>query len=221
MQEPDLSFPVTVSMITPQKKNPNRFSLFSENGFLCGVSSDTLLKFHIHNGSVLTRDIFRRIAAEEELQKIKAYLLNLLSRRNHSTGELKQKALVKGLNMNLTDQVIGELCEKGYADDRHFAEIFAREKLRLNQWGPVKIKSELFKKNVKSVYIEDALNTLLESLDQKQICIDLILKKEKSFMRIKDTFKRKQKIISYLRQKGFTSESIRSATIDLSDKLDV
>ncbi|HMB97519.1 MAG TPA: RecX family transcriptional regulator [Balneolaceae bacterium] len=223
-EKPDnarLSLPVKISGITPQKKNKNRYSLFSEEQFICGVSADTLLKFNIQSGKELTPRLYTKIVHEEELQKIKSYLLNLLSRRDHSAGELKLKAAKKGFDRSLTGQIIDELQESNYVNDQKFADVYAREKSRLNKWGPQKIKSELYKKEIKSCYIEDAIKKLNESLDQRQICVDLVSKRKKTFLREKDLYKRKQKIFAYLNRKGFSTQTIISATKDLSRILDV
>lgn len=223
-EKPDnapLSQPVKISGITPQKKNKNRYSLFSEEQFICGVSADTLLKFNIESGKELTPKLYTKIVREEENQKIKSYLLNLLSRRDHSAGELKMKAGKKGFDRSLTEQIIDDLQDSNYVNDQKFADVYAREKSRLNKWGPQKIKSELYKKEIKSNYIEDAIKKLNESLDQRQICVDLVSKRKKSFLREKDLYKRKHKIFAYLSRKGFSTQTIISATKDLSRILDV
>lgn len=216
-----LSLPVKISGITPQKKNINRYSLFSEQQFICGVSADTLLKFNIETGTILSQNLYERILQEEESQKIKSYLLNLLSRRDHSVGELMLKAGKKGFNRSSIEQIINDLKDSNYLNDQKFAEMYALEKARLNKWGPQKIKSELYKKGIKSAYIESALKKLNESLDQRQICVDLVSKRKKSFLREKDSFKRKQKIFAYLSRKGYSTQTIISATKDLDRILDV
>lgn len=216
-----LSLPVKISGITPQKKNKNRYSLFSEQQFICGISADTLLKFNIQTGTVLSGTLYDQIVHEEEIQKIKSYLLNLLSRRDHSAGELMLKAGKKGFDKSLTEQIIDDLKNSNYLNDQKFAEMYAWEKSRLNKWGPHKIKSELYKKEIKTAYIESAIKKLNESLDQRQICVDLISKRKNSFLREKDLFKRKQKIFAYLSRKGFSTHTIKSATKDLDRILDV
>jgi len=215
------SLPVTISIITPQKKKRNRYSLFDEKDFICSVSAETLLKFNIHIGTVLTKKFYNSIVKEEEIQKVKSYLLNLLSRRDHSEGELKLKSDKKGFDRILTEQIIDEFKAAKYVDDQKFADKYAREKFRLNKWGPHKIKSELFKKKIKAAYITNTLNKLNDSLDQKQICVDLVSKKRKFFLRESDVYKRKQKIFTYLRQKGFSMQTIKSAMKELDKIVDV
>lgn len=224
-QEPenpgDVQLPVTITGIKPQKKQIDRFSLFHKNQFIIGVSSGTLLKLGLEKGVEITPFLFNKIQAEEQKQKIKNYFLRLLGRRNHTARELKTKAAQKGYDTTLADSILNQLEQKGYLNDEEFARNYTSDKIRLKNWGPVKIRAYLRKKGIENRIINDVLSKEADSLELKKICVDLIEKRKRHFQRETDNFKRTQKIAAYLQRKGFTYDTINRAMPDIIDKLNV
>ena len=213
--------PVTVDRISVQKKNSNRFSLYGKTGFICGVSTDTLLKLQLAKGTVIDASLFEQIRMVEDREKIRNYLFDLLSRRSHAGGELFDKAVKKGFDTGIINELIDELKEKNYINDPDFACRFAVDKLRLNQWGPLKISAELLKKSIDKQVAETAIQKAVEEVNPEQICVRLIQKKKRKFLSEKDTFRRKQKIFAYFMRKGFKLETIKTALKSVSFIQDV
>lgn len=203
--------PLTVTSITPQKKSPDRFSLFHEKLFLIGVSAQTLLNYSIQKGVELTPSLFRQLHKSEEYSKVKESFYRYLGRRDHTGFELRRKVQKKKFSSQVVDEVLKEFESKGLLNDRVFAEKFAADKFTLNQWGPVKIKSALIKKGVRKEIAKEAIENELNNLEQDQICVDLARKRKRHFLREEDPFKRKQKIYAYLAGKGYTGTVIKKA----------
>ncbi len=175
--------PLAITDISVQKKNKERFSLYHNNRFLIGVSSQTLMEYSLQKGVVLTPSLYQKLKQAEELSAIKESCFRYLSRRDHASFELKNKLIKKGYCEQGISGVLNELVEKGYLDDEQFAIKFAREKAELNRWGPRKIKSALFKKGLSKNIVEKATKTIAEDLQQDQICVDLVLKRKRHFLR--------------------------------------
>lgn len=203
--------PLTITGISAQKKNNERFSLFHEGQFLTGVSAKTLTDFSIHKGVELTPLLFEEITRSEDLNAVKECCLRYLSRRDHASSELKLKLQKKGFDEPAINSVIEELSGKGYLNDEQFAVSFANEKAELNKWGPKKITAALYKKGIKKQVIERAVKKATENLQQEQICVDLALKKKHHFLREADPYKRKQKIYNYLAGRGFSNSEIKKS----------
>ncbi len=222
-EKPDISdkLPLKITSISPQKKRKDRFSLFHENTFLVGVSSQTLIDLSLKKGVELTPFLFERILDAEEYQNIKDTFYDYLSRRDHGSFELKQKALKKGYPSEIIDDVLDEFDRKGLLDDESFAIKFASDKAEFKQWGPVKIKSALRKKGVSKSIAEKAVRSITNDLDQVQICVDLLTKRKRHFLRETDTLKRKQKMYRYLAGKGFTGSVITKAIDTIKNDFDV
>ncbi|MDZ7682403.1 MAG: regulatory protein RecX [Fodinibius sp.] len=56
------------------------------------------------------------------------------------------------------NNVLDELEKKGYLNETSFAEKFAADKHRLNNWGPTKIKAHLYKKGISKSLAERSIN---------------------------------------------------------------
>lgn len=221
--KPDISekLPLKITSISPQKKRKDRFSLFHEDTFLVGVSSQTLIDHSLKKGVELTPFLFDQITQSEEYQKIKDTFYDYLSRRDHGSFELKQKGLKKGYPKEIIDDVIDELDQKGLLNDESFAKKFASDKADFKQWGPIKIKSALRKKGISKNIAEKAVQSITNDLDQQQICVDLLIKRKRHFLRESDPFKRKQKMYRYLAGKGFTGSFIKKAIDRIKNDFDV
>lgn len=211
--------PLAITNISPQKKTSDRFSLFHDNLFLIGVSSQTLLDYSIQKGTELTRDLYHRLSSSEEYQSVKDRCYKLLSGRDHGAEELKRKLVKKGFSPSMCEQVVAEFREKDLLNDRTYATKFAQDKYHLKQWGPKKIKSALFKKGVPKTVISNVIEKLKSEMEPVDTCIELALKRRRHFLREPDLFKRKQKIFRYLAGKGYSSEKIKKALPNIEKQL--
>lgn len=204
-QIPDLPRPITD--ISVQKKNKTRYSLYSEKKFLVGVSEHTLSSLNLRKGSLLTLDLYNLIQKAEEYQGAKDYCLRLLGRRDHSSKELIDKGLQKGLDKKTLEEVTRELEEKGYIDNLEFARRYTREKYHVNNWGEHKIQTHLFKKGIPRSQIYTVLEEILSDEASYQAMEKLIKKRSAHFKRA-EANTRKEKIHRYLAGRGFPSRII-------------
>lgn len=199
-----------ITKIETQKNNPDRLSLFTEEGFLTGITKNDLLKFQLYSGSVIDENQLRQIKQQDALQSLLENAYRLLSRRVHSCFELKQKLLKKNANLATIDQVLDLLQEKGYLDDRNFSEIFLAEELRLKKSGPMLIRHKLLARGVAKPVIDEILAQYTES-DQYENCRILAEKKNRALQKFESTDQR-TKLGTYLRQKGHQWEIIKEVT---------
>lgn len=211
--------PLTVTRITVQKKNSDRYSLFHDDLFLIGINRKTLEEYSIQEGITLTFSLFQKLCEAEDLQSIREACFRYLSRRDHSAFELEQKVGKKGFPQHNIIRVIEDLTEKGYIDDEEFTQKFVSEKIELNRWGPRKIQSALFKKGINRKIIEKVLHKKTDDLQLQQICVDLVMKRKQYFLKEKDSFKRKQKIFRYLAGRGFSTSVTNSAYPQIKAKM--
>lgn len=212
--------PLVITSISPQKKNGDRFSLFNDKTFLIGVSSQTMLDFSIQKGTTLTRDLFHKLSRTEEYQAVKDRCYKLLAGRDHGAEELRRKLVKKGFSAEMSEQVVDEFHQKDLLNDHTYARKFSQDKHNLKLWGPKKIKSALYNKGVPKNVIESVLQDLSEEIDQKEVCLELALKRRKHFLRETDEYKRKQKIFRYLTGKGYSSDAIKRTIPTIIEQLD-
>ena len=200
--------PLSITTIQVQKKNKERFSLFHEDRFLLGVSSQTLVKCSLKKGTLLTAGVIEHILAVEQYHKAKDYCLGLLSRRDHSVKELILKGIKKGFFKETLERITQELLQQRYLDDHRFALNFMHDAIEFKKWSLTKIKVELQKKGVNKAIINELLSDLDDSIWKEQI-VGLVQKNKAKFRRA-DLSKRKKKIYDYLARKGYNSTLIWS-----------
>lgn len=217
----ELKLPIQITEIRIQKKNQNRFSLFHEKNFLIGVSSKTLADFSLQKGVILTPSLFNQLELAENYNAAKEAAFRYLGRRDHASFEIRQKLKKKGFNDDVINSLLEELSEKDFLNDESFSIKFITDKSELNRWGRKKIESELYKKGIQRKTIQKTLNSFFDNLSQDQICLDLVIKRKRHFLREVDPYKRKMKIYNYLAGRGFTSSDIKKAMPKIAVELDV
>jgi regulatory protein len=197
---------VVIKDIQVQKKKRDRFSVFSEHGFLFGLSTDTFIKHPLSSGQTLHRSDVLRILETEHRITVQASLLQFISRRAHARKELVQKARKKGYNEDIINSILDDFEQKGWINDLDFANSFARDKAQFKSWGPQKIQQHLVQKGIKRHVADEAVASAIPQEDALNTCLKLLLKKKWYFDKTEDKIKRKQKMMAYLMQRGFTSQ---------------
>jgi regulatory protein len=220
VDEADHHLPGIITAITPQKKNRERYSVFVDDTFLIGVADTTLLKNDLRKGAEITPSLFRKLQRDEGRQRVKSYLLKLLSRRDHARRELFNKARRKDFAPEIIDGVLDELEERNFINAADFAEKYARDKKHLNDWGPAKIKVHLLQKGISKKISEQAVAEVFEETDLKKQFIKLIEKRRYKFLREGNTLKRKKKVLDYLQCKGYYAGDIYRYLEFLMEKLE-
>lgn len=215
--EPNQQLPATITSIAVQKKNKQRYSLYVDEGFLVGVSEETLIDLELAKGMTITTALFQKIQRKEGRYAVKSYLMKLLARRDHARLELLRKAQNKDYPREVIENVLDELVEKGYLNEQSFAEKFTADKFNLNHWGPIKIRSHLYKKGVSKSVVQNTVEAFFEGRELGETYLNLVLKRKRRFLKEEDKFKRKKKIFDYLNRKGFHPDSIFSHMDELME----
>jgi regulatory protein len=199
--------PAIISEIQVQKKNATRYSLFADNQFLVGVSAATLTKLDLKKGVEITPFLFDQIIDLEKECVARDYFFRILSRRDHSRKELKDKAFKKGYSGNFIDLLLDEFEQKEYINDHKFALKYTADKFEFNNWGPYKIRTQLFKKGISKPVAEECIQAVFGDAAIKESMMDLVQKKKKRYQR-EPIEKRRKKIFDFLMRKGYNSEDI-------------
>ena len=199
--------PARISKIVVQKKNKSRFSLYDKDRFIVGVSDHTIAHFKLKVGTQIDPGLYQKLIESEGEWKVKEYLLSLLSRRDHSSFELKLRGLKKGYDKTHLETCISNLEEKGYINNSAFAKKYAHDKFEFNKWGPEKIKVELLKKRVDIDSINYALKSIKKETKISAALLQLVLKKRTRILR-EPPEKRKKKLFDFLIRKGYDYSDI-------------
>ena len=136
--------------------------------------------------------------------------LELLSRREHSVYELKQKLKIKinDLQIDELDEVIEKLKNQNLLSDQRFALAVIKQKSSQG-YGPKFIELYLKNKFVSSNYYD----IYEQNINWIEICVNQIAKKIRSSS---VSLEEKEKISRFLSNRGFNFEIIKSAFNELT-----
>jgi len=133
---------------------------------------------------------------------------NLLARKAHSRGELREKLLRFG-DMQSVEAALDRLQELNLLNDGEYAYNFASRRATQEGWGPLRVRQALLRRRVAPQLVDSALERV------KAECGDTALREyiEKHCEKTGWPQDRKgiQRLIGHLRRRGFHEESIISA----------
>ncbi len=129
--------------------------------------------------------------------------LHLLTGREHSRLELKNKLLAKNFPTEIVEQVVTYCTEQDWVNDTRYAAMFCRVKARKGL-GPIRINGELRQKGIPEADIQLAMEQ--SEQDWFELAKTVYLKKfgESPVSDFKDRVKKQR----YLQYRGFDSEQI-------------
>lgn len=107
-----------ISRISETKRG--RFALFCEEEFLFSVDDETLVKYHLKEGSSLSSEELASVRAASETRKAKNKALAYLSLRDYASQELYQKLCLK-FDPHSAAAAIAEMQRLELLDDGAFA----------------------------------------------------------------------------------------------------
>jgi regulatory protein len=130
--------------------------------------------------------------------------LALLGRREHARRELADKLSGLGAAAEDIESLLNEFAERGWQDDRRFAEAFVREEIRKGH-GPMTIRHELKQRG-----IDDELTR--EVLDREDWFAQAAETRRRKFGEAPPSDRKEQaRQLRFLQYRGFSSEQCRKA----------
>ena len=142
---------------------------------------------------------------DEILRKMEHYCA--YQERSHF--QVEQKLREYDLIPEAQDHIILHLIQNNFLNEERFAHIYVRGKFYHNKWGKQKIIQGLKQHKIQTKLINNAIEKEIPKEDYVKNIMYLIEKKKREIT-TKNSFLKKQKIISFLRQKGYDFEDISS-----------
>ena len=156
----------------------------------------------------MTRDQIQSFIVDSEKIIIKEKIILLLSYKPRSKSEIYQRLLKHNFNPEFTKGVIKDLEDRGYIDDQSFAETYAKYLVKEKELGKIAVYKKLSFHRIPRDTI-DSITDKLYDIYKPQIVVNTILKKKKYRNDLNPDIK--QKIIQYIKRKGFSWDEISSA----------
>lgn len=139
----------------------------------------------------------RPLTYEQALQRLTA----LCSRSEYSSAEVREKARLWQLPVGDTDRLVDFLIDERYIDDARYCRAYAKDKLRYNHWGRVKIGQMLRAQGLDDRDIREGLEEIDEE-EYRKILADVVRAKDRTLSEA-DPYIRQQKILRHAVSKGF------------------
>jgi len=133
----------------------------------------------------------------------KTVAVKLLTRREHSAHEIREKLRQREFDSDEIEQTIEELKVDGWLSDERFTEAYIRMR-QLKGFGPVRIAMELKERGVDELIVEAQLDT--SDASWMQVLEQQYQKKYRNTA-IED-YNEKAKRIRFLQYRGFTLDAI-------------
>lgn len=153
-------------------------------------------------GQQLSEESYNALKAEAERITVLQKSVDLLSRREHSTQELRLKLKKRDYDQTVIEQVISQLRHKGYLDDARFAAMWIRSRLRKKPESPFALKAGLMNKGVDADTAETAIREA--EVDWQEVLYEAVQKK---LVKTTDS----KKVLAYLVRRGFSYPEVVKA----------
>jgi regulatory protein len=196
-----------ITKIERQKRARHRVSVFVDDEFAFGISEETALKFGLARGRELTPVLRADIDRADVSRQAKSAAERFVARRMHSEKELRSKLTLKGFSENVIDETITVFRNLRLIDDRAFAEMFIRDRMRLRPKGRPILRRELLQKGI----AEDIIDAVLPQLiDEDRELEEIRLLAEKYLRRnigMPEELRRRR-LLGFLQRRGFPFSAI-------------
>lgn len=122
--------------------------------------------------------------------------------------EVETKLKEWGLNYGFWGHICVKLSEEGYLSESRYVSAYVRGKFNGNHWGRLKIINGLKSKRISAKMMEEGLSHITDEMYKDMIT--KLLTKKSAALKESNPFKKRQKLVSFLHQKGFESDVVYS-----------
>ncbi|MGD8779310.1 MAG: regulatory protein RecX [Ignavibacteria bacterium] len=186
-----------------------------DNDLECKINEEVFIENKIKRQDNVSNDQVKKLISENEFYNAKNSALRSLSRRSHSTDEIKIKLKQKEYKTKTVDKVINYLEKINFLDDEKFAAAFYLDRLKNKKDSSQKIKLLLYKKGISREIIS---GIEANYYDENQLLVNAIeaaKRKLKFINKSESEIKTKRKLYSFLKYKGFNDQIISSVFSEL------
>ena len=194
-----------ITRLEQQKRNRNRFNIWTEEGFIAAVSSDMVLKYSLRKDMEISSELMNHIKEEDDLKYAKERAMEYVAYQPRSRTEVVRKLKQKGLSPNSIDEAIETLERYHYLDDAEYVKEFTKSYIK--RYGKRVIVQKLLQKGISKDIIEE--NMTVDEGAEEETALNTA---RKLYQRSSedDSYKLRQKLFRALVSKGFSYDLSRS-----------
>lgn len=199
-----------IAGIEPVKRKKGWFDLIIKGKPPFLIDEETIYKNSLRAGDIISDARFQRIKPQADLAWLKHRGMQILSRRMISERDLRQKLSAERRSPAIRDEAMAQLKRYGFYDDSMYAAALIRSQMARGVKSRLYLKQKLWEKGIDKEISERAIKTELEGFDEKSAVMELAQKKFKTLRHL-PIDKARNRLISFLKGKGFSWDTINSA----------
>lgn len=192
-----------VSAVEPCKKSMS--AVYIDGEYAMTLDTMTLIKNHIKAGVEISDEELHNLIQQSEKQRANEKALNLITYRDHSKKELKEK-LSRTYSAETAEEIAEKMQNAGLVNDEEYARKYADELLRKKHMSMRGIEFKLREKGISPEIIQIIREEL--DLDPAAEIQQVLAKKYPSYLQDE---KIKKRAIAALQRLGWSWSDIKNA----------
>lgn len=167
------------------------------------VHPEAALEFTVRIGASFTAEEAEAVELRSAVYAARDKAVEYLARREHSSSELVLKLRKKEYDYETASAAVGLLKERGYVDDRRFAEMWIQSRLKKHPEGRSSLAAGLARKGVPRDIVSEVLADCLSDEQQD----DALARSLAKYIRTRSADPKK--IVNHLLRRGFRYADIK------------
>ena len=192
-----------ISAVEPWKKSMS--AVYIDGEYAVTLDTMTLIKNHIKAGAEISDEELHSLIQQSEKQRANEKALNLITYRDHSKKELKEK-LSRTYSEETAEEIAEKMQEAGLVNDEEYARKYAEELLRKKHMSMRGIEFRLREKGISPEIIQIISKEL--ECDPAAEIQQVLAKKYPSYLQDE---KIKKRAIAALQRLGWSGSDIKNA----------
>lgn len=182
-----------------------RYSVRMDSGDVLPMSGKDILLYDLREGQEVSDETWSAM-----LQSVRKDCLrrcgSLLGKRDYSRRRLGQKLTQAGYPAGIIEEVIQDLLEAGYIDDRRIAENYVR--IHIKDRSRRRILMDLTRLGIEEEIVSDVMEKIPEEAEDPEILQIRDLMRKKGFDPAAASAQERSRFMSFLYRRGYEADSI-------------
>lgn len=198
-------------------KSGNFVQVYIDDKYTFSLSPNEVIRQKINKGQTISPGKLKQLKQSSDYEKNYLKALNLISYRPRSIQEIKQYLNRNSVSPATISKIVFTLKKQNYLNDSNFALAYAKTKIKLKNYGPHRLQSELFIKGISDSIISQTINTLFSNQDTLFSQARLALNKKTKAFHSLSTFEFRRKATQYLYRLGYSLDTINQVLSSIDE----
>jgi regulatory protein len=191
-----------ITGIQVQKRNPERVNIYLDGEYAFGLSR--IVAAWLRTGQRLSVEKINALCDEDGNEVAFQKALSLISHRQRTSNEIRQKLIEKGFSTSQIDEVVCKLESAGLVEDEKYAQMWVENRNSLHPRSQRMMRLELLHKGIAEEEIDKAL---VRSTEDAELATQAAIQQLRKYSSL-DWNDFRKKLSAYLMRRGFSYGTI-------------